>query len=419
MKFFLSSRFRLSSSRLPFISSTMLFLAANSGWVSAATIANPSFEADTFTVFPGYISGNGPITGWTGVATNRVGLNPTTAANPSPFADNGTIPDGTKVAFVQSLNNETNTLSTTITGLTVGQSYRVTYQTNARNNNAPANTPNVTATAGTSSISMNVSPVNVIGGAGAYRPVGLSFTATAPTANLSISNMTAADTTVLVDNFKVLDGGTGWTVNPWNNDATSGINTGLTANRTYTHAINLGTTTGTVVNGVTFTGVGGANPAVAGSFSTSGLTGVFNNDTNNLTGAGGGSAILARDFLFRTGNSNATESITLNGLTAGQPYVFSVFGVGFDDALLRTATFDLNGDLLTVNENQFGNNNGIRLDYLYYPTATSQTINFTPTTNNASFHTYAFANALVPEPGRALFLIAGGLSLLFRRRCVA
>ena len=32
---------------------------------SAQTITNPSFEANSFGNFPGYINGNGPITGWT------------------------------------------------------------------------------------------------------------------------------------------------------------------------------------------------------------------------------------------------------------------------------------------------------------------------------------------------------------------
>ena len=65
----------------------------------AQTIPNPSFEADTFTVFPGYVSGNAAITGWSGNNNDRVGINP---ANGSPFADNGTIPAGNQAAFIQS-----------------------------------------------------------------------------------------------------------------------------------------------------------------------------------------------------------------------------------------------------------------------------------------------------------------------------
>ena len=61
-------------------------------------IPNPSFEADTFTVFPGYVSGNAPITGWASGDPARSGINP---GGGSPFADNGVIPNGSQVAFIQ------------------------------------------------------------------------------------------------------------------------------------------------------------------------------------------------------------------------------------------------------------------------------------------------------------------------------
>src|SRR3954469_18624681 len=77
------------------------------------TITNPSFEADTFTTFPGYISGNSPITGWTAGDPARAGINP---GGGSPFADNGTIPAGSQVAFIQ--NSANSSLSTVLNGLT-------------------------------------------------------------------------------------------------------------------------------------------------------------------------------------------------------------------------------------------------------------------------------------------------------------
>ena len=58
---------------------------------------------------------NGQITGWN--ATTGSGLNP---AGGSPFADNGTVPNGTQVAFVQS-----GSIDTVITGLTTGTEYRL------------------------------------------------------------------------------------------------------------------------------------------------------------------------------------------------------------------------------------------------------------------------------------------------------
>ena len=105
--------------------------------VLGQTIPNPSFEADNFTVAPGYISSNAPITGWTGTPTDLVGLKP---SGGSPFADNGAIPTGNNVAFIQSNVTDPGTpsmLSTTISGLGVGTKYKVTFRANARNTNTP------------------------------------------------------------------------------------------------------------------------------------------------------------------------------------------------------------------------------------------------------------------------------------------
>ena len=49
-----------------FTTLSALLSACAAGSLSAQTIPNPGFETDSFTVFPGYVSGNGPITGWTG-----------------------------------------------------------------------------------------------------------------------------------------------------------------------------------------------------------------------------------------------------------------------------------------------------------------------------------------------------------------
>ena len=92
-------------------------------------IPNPGFEADTFTVFPGYVSGNTPITGWSSLGNH--GLNP---ANGSPFADNGVIPDGIKTAFMQG----DGALSQTVSGFSIGAQYYVVYYENARSGGIPA-----------------------------------------------------------------------------------------------------------------------------------------------------------------------------------------------------------------------------------------------------------------------------------------
>ena len=138
------------------------------------TIPNPSFETDTFTTSPGYINVNTPITGWTATPTDEVGLNP--AGGQSPFANNGAIPAGNNVAFIQSGSTGdpvAGTLSTTISGLTVGTTYKVTLRANARGGQAPHLRISID---GTELLAMTMSPA---GGANPYWYIAFEFTATA------------------------------------------------------------------------------------------------------------------------------------------------------------------------------------------------------------------------------------------------
>jgi hypothetical protein len=102
---------------------------------SNPVVLNPSFELDPFTVLNGResIGGHNPggITGWlhsnltTGVSGDR----------PNPFvrvlADNGAIPDGQRVAFIQGNGS----LSQLIAGLTPLATYQITYFENANQYN--------------------------------------------------------------------------------------------------------------------------------------------------------------------------------------------------------------------------------------------------------------------------------------------
>jgi len=97
---------------------------------AAPTLTNPSFETNTFATSPGYISGNTAITGWVGAPTHRVGLN--IAGGLNVMANNGVVPQGTRVAFIESTGGVRSTLSTTIKGLTMGSTYLVSFRTNAQ-----------------------------------------------------------------------------------------------------------------------------------------------------------------------------------------------------------------------------------------------------------------------------------------------
>ncbi len=178
-------------------------LTANS---TVPSLPNPSFEADTYTVSPGYASGNGGgITGWTLSDTTRIGLNP---AAGSPFADNGATPDGANVAFIQSSGTSAVTLSTTITGLISGQTYHVGFRANSRSVYA-APIPTWSLNGG-AYVPFTAWPP--VGGSSAYYTNSGTFVATGTTAALALRNQTNADSTVLVYAFIVYPTGGGATV---------------------------------------------------------------------------------------------------------------------------------------------------------------------------------------------------------------
>lgn len=372
--------------------------------VSGQSIPNPSFEADTFTVWPGYISSNTPITGWTGSPAERVGLNP---ASGSPFANNGTIPDGNNVAFIQSNVSDPGTptrLSTSISGLTIGTTYKVTFRANARLNRTPRLKVYIDQLSvllpGMAGAYPEGFKMREVGGAAAYWYVAFEFTATATVQELALVNDAEGDQTVLVDDFRIAPSDHRWTVEAWNWDGDSGVN----ADYVYTHAYSFGSAESTVVNDVNFSGVGGANPAVSGQFSTTLLGNVFNGDVNGPTVSGGGGAVLGRDFLYSSAvPAGSYESITLNGLSPGTEYLLTLFSVGWEGATedSRWATFSMGNDYLTLNQDQFGNDVGIRIAYRYTADGSGNaTIRIAPLEPaNVSIHLYGFANReTTPRP---------------------
>jgi hypothetical protein len=356
------------------------------------TIPNPSFETDTFTTSPGYISVNTPITGWTATPTDEVGLNP---AGGSPFADNGAIPAGNNVAFIQSGSSgdpSAGTLSTTISGLTVGTTYKVTVRANARGGQAPTLRLSID---GSELMAMSI---HSAGGLNPYWYIAFEFKATATSQVLGLLNdNTASDNTLLVDDLSIAPSSGKWVVDAWNDDASSGLDSSFF----YTHAYKFGNATNFTVNGVAFTGLGGNNPQVPGRFSTTFLTSGPANDAR-LT-VTGDSASLANNFDYGFAIPvGSAESITLNGLTPGTNYVATVFSYGWDDLGTaanpldqRWATFSMGNDRLTVQQDQFGQFNGIRISYTYTADSSSNaTINIAPVNifGNFSFHVCGFAN---------------------------
>jgi hypothetical protein len=163
---------------------------------SPVTLVNPSFEADTFTVWPGYAgAGNGAIMGWSGGG----GVNPVSGLN--PFTDNGQVPDRNQVAFIQGAGS----LSQTIGGFTVAAPYDLRYRENARNSSGGA-LPSMKATMDGFEI-VDDHTVTPVGGANPYHVVtSAKFLAAHTDQVLSFvaSSPGGGDSTALIDFVEVV-----------------------------------------------------------------------------------------------------------------------------------------------------------------------------------------------------------------------
>ncbi len=169
-------------------------------------IANPSFEGSGQPSASGFTYTNA-IAGWT--ATNQTGIATATGYQAptviSPFANNGTIPDGSKVAYLQVNNGTTTSLSQELTGLVVGQHYKLSFYYNARGYNSvtPLMQVSLGSTTFTPSGGLNVDPV---GGTNPYNLADYSYTATGTSALLTFSNINTAsgsDTSLLLDDVSL------------------------------------------------------------------------------------------------------------------------------------------------------------------------------------------------------------------------
>lgn len=343
------------------------------------SIPNASFEANSFAVAPGYISDNSAITDWNSDNSAGAGLNP--AGGENLFADNGVVPNGNNVAFVSGGAN----LSTTITGLTAGKVYKVTMQVNAPVGQNPILRANVD--------DLDIITLNVysVGASRPYEYVAFEFTASGATAALVFLNDAGGEHTLLIDNLTIAESPGRWEVASWTDDVTSGVD----SQYVYTHAYNFGSAANPLINGILFTGVAGINPSVAGKFAAAHFGNVFGGDANNITG---GSSTLARDFIYSGANvdSGDYQSITITNLTPGAEYVATIYSAGWEDPTTsaRWATFSVGDDRLTVNQDQYGNNNGIRISHRYTAGANGAAVlNIAPVNPvNLSIHVYGFSN---------------------------
>ncbi len=352
------------------------------------TITNPGFEANSFATYPGTVSSNAAISGWTTTTPTRVGLNPA-GANPSLYANNGAIPEGAQVAFLLAGTAGQSDLSTTVTGLTLGIKYKVSARVNARYQTPAAvtNTPHVKFTTDglTVGVGAEVTAVATTVNATPYKTVVFEFTATGTSQTITFTNnKTTGEHTLLIDDVQIAVSDNALSFKPWTEDADSGVD----SQYIYTHAVSLGSNPPVTINGVDFIG---RETGAPGRFSLIDLTATFGDRTpNNVTGEG---AKLAKDFRY----AGANTGVTLANLKPSTAYVFTLYGLSFDTAgVYRSATFTSNApgsQKLTVDLNQYGQGNGILVNYTYTTDSagTPVTISF-PATGSGTFHSSGFSN---------------------------
>ena len=153
-----------------------------------ANIFNPSFESGVSYAFPGYQNAVG---GWS--RTGGGGYNHNIGGN-NPFADNGAIPEGQTVAFIQ--NN--GSFSQLLSGLTPGQQYLLEIDYNSRAGFGSNGHIHIEL-GGSLMLDTIVSPV---GGSNPYHHLAATWTAGGASALLDIQGIqNGSDSTVVFDNI--------------------------------------------------------------------------------------------------------------------------------------------------------------------------------------------------------------------------
>jgi hypothetical protein len=157
-------------------------------------VVNASFEADA----PAEPSGYGNITGWTpsgGIGTG-FGIN----EGRGPFSDNGAIPAGARVAFMQ----DNGTLNQTVSGFRVGAQYSLAYRENARGLCCGERVATLSVRVGEKTV-VPQHTVEIVGESNPYRTVTSDlFVATHPVMTVTFTKGGAGDSTALIDDVRIV-----------------------------------------------------------------------------------------------------------------------------------------------------------------------------------------------------------------------
>ena len=321
-----------------------LVLVVHAFAADSIPVTNPSFQADNFPVYPGYRGGGNPaaITGWGG----NGGINGSDLGAGTPFADNGAVPDGTRVAFIQGAGS----LMQTLSGFTVGQRYWVQMWMNARG--CCGDVPKVNVTLGGQQL-LAPTQLSPVGGTSPYYLANFAWTATSTFAQLSINVAAAAggDASAVFDAVAVIKRGTGEIVlaNPSFEASGSGlVSPGYSANIAGWSAIGSGGQTGINTASGTFLDNGlvpdGSNVLFLQNTNAAQPIGVQQSVAGLVPGQ---TYRLTLRYNSRTAGDDARLRVSIDGLTAfdaivppvgaGQPFSTLTFDftAGNETALLK------------------------------------------------------------------------------------
>lgn len=171
-----------------------------------------------------------------------------------------------------------------------------------------------------------------------------------------------------------------FSVSAWTNDASAQVDANATC-----CAYSFGSSNSAEINGVTFTGIGGGNPAVDGVFSVSGIGKTHEDLVHNLTDDG--SSALANHFIWK----GKPGSLTLKGLTVDVEYTLVMYSVAFDAAGERFITFSDGTISEKIDQDLYGDNEGICITYAFTADSDSRTLTMTAQNEANTFHFHGFA----------------------------
>jgi hypothetical protein len=179
----------------------------------------------------------------------------------------------------------------------------------------------------------------------------------------------------------------GWSYTNWTGDADSGIS----SEYTYTAKVTFDDNDDATINGVTFPKKGGSPWSGTGWSVGGSVSAWMGDDANNLNT--GGSEKLANSFIY----NGDPRTVQFSGLTAGTRYRATFYAVAWE-ASNRFQTFLSGGESIYVDQDAYGDNNGIWISYVYE--ADSATQDFTITPAGGTFHMYGLCNrqASLPAP---------------------